>query len=51
MVLRGHYTAMETDGTDERVRCGVLLVRLRAIIDTLEAQNERTLHDQYGEIL
>ncbi len=50
MVLTGHLVEMQMDGSDLRSKVGTMLLRARAIIDTLEAMNSRTLHDADGVI-
>ncbi len=51
MILHGYYTEMEMDGADLRTKVGIMLVRARSIVDTLETMNSRLLHDRDGVIV
>lgn len=51
MVVRGMFVEMQMDGIDTRSKAGVMLLRLRSELDTLEAVNCRLLHDRDGVII
>lgn len=50
-MAEGHWVSMERDGLDARTRIGVLLLRIRSCVDTLEVMNGRLIHDRDGVIL